>query len=97
MIFESCVIPILLYDCENWFLTDSLLAKLEAFQAEIGRRILSTTLPVQSGYIAVNWPSIATQILAKKLAFLIRTMGNEGSLSNQFFSRLLETSENAPL
>ena len=42
-IFEACVEQVLLYSCENWFLTKPLLDMLESFQAEIGRRIL--TLP----------------------------------------------------
>ena len=39
-IFDVCVIPILLYGSENWILTTPLLDRLEAFQGEIGRRIL---------------------------------------------------------
>ena len=38
-IFDTCVIPILLFGSENWILTDPLLDQLEAFQGEIGRRI----------------------------------------------------------
>ncbi len=41
---ESCVMPVLLYNCENWLLTKyALLDKLERFQAELGRRILPST------------------------------------------------------
>ena len=39
-IFDTCVIPILLYGSENWILTDPLVDQLEAFQGEISRRIL---------------------------------------------------------
>ena len=39
-IFESCVVPVLLYGCEYWFVTEALPEKLEAFKAEVGRRIL---------------------------------------------------------
>ncbi len=39
-IYETCAVPILLYGCENWILTDSQLDLLEAFQGEIGKRIL---------------------------------------------------------
>ena len=39
-LFEACITPILLYGCENWVLTTSLLSHLEQFQGEIGRRIL---------------------------------------------------------
>ena len=33
---ETCVIPALLFGCENWVLTDSMLHRLESFQGEIG-------------------------------------------------------------
>ena len=39
-IFDTCVVPVLLFGSENWILTDSHLDQLEAFQGEIGRRIL---------------------------------------------------------
>ena len=39
-IFNTYVLPILLYGCEVWFLTEPLLRKLESFQGEVGRRIL---------------------------------------------------------
>ena len=39
-IYDVCIVPILLYGSENWILTVSLLDRLEAFQGEIGRRIL---------------------------------------------------------
>ena len=43
-IFEACVEPVLLYNYENWFLTEPLLAKLESFQAEIATRVLAKKL-----------------------------------------------------
>ena len=39
-IFDTCVVPVLLFGSENWILTDSHLDQPEAFQGEIGRRIL---------------------------------------------------------
>ena len=39
-IYETCVIPVLLFGCDNWILTDSMLHQLESFQGKIGRRIL---------------------------------------------------------
>ena len=42
-IYENCVIPVLLYGCENWILTDANIAALESF-GEIGRRILNLIL-----------------------------------------------------
>ena len=39
-IFETCVIPVLLYGCDTWLLDSSTILLLEQFQYEIGRRIL---------------------------------------------------------
>ena len=44
-IFEVCILPVCLYGCENWLLTDSLLQLLETFQVEIGKKMLN--LPIQ--------------------------------------------------
>ena len=43
-LFSTFVLPILLYGCENWVLTKSLLSTLEKFQVEIGRRILRLSI-----------------------------------------------------
>jgi hypothetical protein len=64
-LFEVCVVPILLYGCENWHLTSTLICQLESFQGEIGRRILKLT-PYHSTYssrTALRWPSVAVRIL----------------------------------
>ena len=34
-VLETCVMPVLLYGSENWILTEGLVAKLEAFRAEL--------------------------------------------------------------
>ena len=41
-VIEYCVMPVLLCGYEKWIMTDSLVEKLEAFQAELVRRV--TTL-----------------------------------------------------
>lgn len=38
-IYKSCVLPVLLYGCENWLLDLSSLKLLESFQYEIGHKI----------------------------------------------------------
>ena len=71
-LFESFVIPTLLYGCETWILTIPLLNKLEKFQSEIGRRILgiskyhADTAPL----IGLHWSSITARVLIRKLNFL---------------------------
>ena len=58
------MLPVLMYGSENWYVTDSLMAKLEAFQDEIGRRILR--LPRHySGRgvrLALEWPSLVARV-----------------------------------
>ena len=46
-----CVMPVLLYKCENWLLT---LNKLESFQAELGRRILRLSISIL--FMLSDWP-----------------------------------------
>ncbi len=42
-IYESCVIPILLYGSDTWLLDSTTIHQLDRFQNEIGRRILKNT------------------------------------------------------
>ena len=73
-LFETCVVPVLLYGCENWILTDQLLHQLESFQAVTGCRILQLSR-FHSGLstrLALKWPCVATRTLIKKLSLLSR-------------------------
>ena len=65
-IYETCVIPVLLFGCENWVLTDSMLHQLESFQGEIGRRILKLTRhhSTLSTRLALRWPSVTVRVLS---------------------------------
>ncbi len=89
-IFETCVTPILLYDSENWYITEPLLKKLESAQAEIGRRILRVSKfhSTRAVRLALDWPSMATRILIRKLVFLRKMQTKETNLSGQFLSSL---------
>ena len=78
-IFNIYVLPILLYGCEAWFLTDPLLHKLESFQGEVGRRILRlprcyNNLSVRIG---LRWPSFKVLILLRKLTFLANLLSKD--------------------
>ena len=89
-IYETCVIPVLLYGSENWFLTDALLQKLESFQAEIGRRILTLSRfhSARAVRLALDWPSVASRVLERKLLFLLRMCSNENVISHHFLTKL---------
>ena len=92
-IYETCVIPTLLFGCENWVLTDSMLYQLESFQAEIGRQILNLSRhhSTLSMCLGVRWPSITAtplRILISKLRLLTKLSEGEGSIGSQIFSSL---------
>ena len=92
-LFETCVVPVLLYGCENWILTDQLLHQLESFQAETGRRMLQLSR-FHSGLstrLALKWPCAATRILIKKLSLLSRVKKSSEenqSIGGRIFSSL---------
>ena len=39
-LFNTCVVPTLLYGSENWILTEQTIARLETFQPQMGKRML---------------------------------------------------------
>ena len=89
-IFDVCVIPILLYGSENWILTTPLLDRLEAFQGEIGRRILKLSKfhSLLSTRLALRWPSVAARIFNQKLNLLFKINSEEDSIGCHIFSKL---------
>ena len=84
--------PVLLYGCENWILTDSLLHKLETFQAEIGHRMLQLSRyhSCLSTHLALQWPSVTTRILVEKLCLLSKVCQDGGTIGSQIYSALKE-------
>ena len=93
-IYETCVIPVLLYGCENWVLTDANITTLESFQCEIGRRILrlSKSHSLLSTRVALQLQSIASRIFSRKLSLLYRVSTESESLGYMIFSTLTPNS-----
>ena len=90
-IFETCIIPTLLYGCETWLLDANTLSALESFQHEIGCRILRVPkfYSKTSVRIALHWPTVATCILIRKLNFLSKLLsGSNDTISRRVFSSL---------
>ena len=90
-IFETCIVPILLYGCETWLLNAMTIKMLECFQCEIGRRILH--LPKHHSNkvvrLGLQWPSVATHILIHKLNFLAKLLANtDDIISSRIFTSL---------
>ena len=90
-IFETCIIPILLYGSETWLLDSTSLITLESFQHEIGCRILRvpkfySKLAVRIG---LHWPTVATRVLIRKFSFLSKLLsGTKDTISRRVFSSL---------
>ena len=89
-IFETCVVSSLLYGCENWILTEDMLLTLESFQEQIGRRILKlsrfhSALAVR---VLLQWPSVQTRVLMRKLIFLKRVVSGDEVVSSHVFRTL---------
>ena len=89
-LFETFVVPILLYGCETWILSESHLRTLESFQAEIGKRILGISKYHSdiSTLIGLHWPSVKARILCQKLTFLAKLLEDDDCLSSQVFRTL---------
>ena len=91
-LFTTFVMPILLYGCESWFITEPIATMLDRFQAEVGKRILR--LPRSHNNLTVcvglKWPSFLMTILMRKLAFLAKLLSNKtDSNSRRIFQTLV--------
>ena len=87
-IFEIFVIPVLLYGCETWILTPTLMTKLEKFQAEIGRRLLGISRyhADLAPLIGLHLPSMMARVFIRKLSFLAKLLtSNEDTQSSRTF------------
>ena len=90
-IFETCIIPILLYGCETWLLDSTCLQDLEKFQCEIGRRILGLSKFHSNTVVrvALHWPSMSTRTLLRKLSFLGKLIcNNADTMSSPIFTTI---------
>ena len=91
-LIETCVVPILLYGCENWSLCDSSLKILNSFLGEFCKRILK--LPKwysnTASMIVLDCPSAEARCLTWKLCFLRRiTDQSSASHADTLSSRIL--------
>ena len=88
-VVETCVMPILLFGSECWYLSDPTLDELEQFQCSIGKRILrlSRFHSNTAVLMGLEWPSMRARVLIRKLNFLRRLVGErEEKLSSQIFA-----------
>ena len=80
-VIESCVMLVLLYGSENWILVhvDALIRCLEAFQAELVKRVLKwPKYHSNTAVVAVlDVPTMKCRVLEWKLDFLKRVMADD--------------------
>ena len=95
-VIEACVMPVLLYGSENWVLTDVLMERLEAFQAELVKRVLkwpkhhSNTAAI----VVLDVPTMKCRVLMRKLGFLRRVMaGDSDGLSGSVMLALCDDAD----
>ena len=80
---ECCVIPVLLYGCENWILTEPLCQKLESLQSELVKRMLKH-LSNTAVLTTLEVTTVRSRVLQRKLSFLHRVANsNPFSLSGR--------------
>ena len=78
-VVELCVMPVLLFGCENWVMTSAMTEELESFQGELAKRMLkwpkhySNTAAV----IIMGFQSVQYRILGRKLRFLQRVLDSD--------------------
>ena len=90
-IFETCVLPVLLYGYETWLIDSSCIQALEKFQCEIGRRILKLSKYHANDVIriGIHLPAVATCILLRKLTFSSKLLSNyKDTMSSRIFISL---------
>ena len=87
-VVETCVMSVLLFGSESWYLSDTALDGLERFQGWIGKRILRLTCfhSNTTVHIGLDWPSMRARVLMRKLNYLRQLVGvSEDKLSSQIF------------
>ena len=86
-IFEYCVDTSLPYGSEVWFPNNTLLSKLESFQADLGNKMLKLPKSTANSIslLAMGLPSVRARILISKLKFLYKIVHGEDNLASQAF------------
>ena len=96
-VVETCVLPILLYGCENWCLTSKHLEKLESFLGEVSKRLLQLPRWYNNtpATVICGFKSITSHCLCRKLNYLHKLTNEErsGNIGNETFKALLDDVE----
>lgn len=90
-IFETCIIPTILYGSETCLVDSSSLNALESFQNKIGCCILlvSKFYSKLAVCIGLHWPTVSTRTLIRKLCVLSKLLtGRKDTISHRIFTSL---------
>ena len=73
-IIQTCVMPVLLYGCENWILSDKSITQLQSFLGEMAKRALKWPRHFSNtaALAVMGMESIQCSLLIRKLCFLRR-------------------------
>ena len=94
---EVCVMPILLFCCDNWIVSKKLLRQLESFQGEMGKGLPRCTSNTAVG-IVMGWPSMHARILVQKLGFFKEIgIGKWDKLGSRMLRLLVDDRETVSL
>ena len=89
-VFETCVIPILFYGCENWCLTERCLLLLECFIGELSKRLLRLPKWYSNtpATIICDLKSACCFCTCRKLYFQQKMVSNDGkcTISSKMFN-----------
>ena len=73
---ETCVLPVRVFGCENWILTNCLMMQLEWFQGELAKKALKWPkhLSNTNAVVTLGLPSVRYAVLVQKLTLLLKLM-----------------------
>ena len=76
---DTCILPILLYSAENWYLSPRSLHMLDSFLGEISKRLLklpqwycNTPARIVAGQVRICWSTILRICLVRKLNYFAK-------------------------
>ncbi len=75
-VIDTCVIPVLLYGCQNWVVTDSMMDRLESFLGEMAKQALKWPKHYcnTAAVTALGMASIKSRLAVIKLRYLKRVV-----------------------
>ena len=78
-VINTCVMPILLYGCENWILTEMSVQKLESFLGWMAKKALKWPLHFSNtaALVVLGLETMKSRILIRKLCFLLHLLSGE--------------------